>query len=448
MPSSLTQQLGASVQVENKTGGGAVIGIDAVAKAPPDGYTLLVTTTGTVMQNRVLYTKLPYNLDKDLVPITVFPSGPLVVGVAPHVPAANLQEFVAWAAGKDLSMGSYAPGSYPHMLADLFSRNYGLKIQVVQYRGESPMWVDMASSQLHIAVGSYQAYNTVAQRGLKAIGVTGKYRSPKLPQVQTLIEQGVTGTLVPLEGGLALMAPAGTPEAVLRTLSGVVVKGAETEQSAKLRENFAHSEQAAEPGRHAPRLGSGGAGLDQGRDRPGRQARLSRGGSCAAPACPGGAQVPSRGDDQRRHLERHAAVALHERRQHTPGLVQQALELGVVEQAAERPDAGAFGRHQRIDRREAHGGRGAAATSAPASPAVVPARAEQLGVAERERRAKRVGHALAEQRLQQRGQRRVARRALDRVAHRHRQPAARAQHALHLAQRGRRGRRRTSGRTG
>jgi tripartite-type tricarboxylate transporter receptor subunit TctC len=235
----LTQQLGASVLVENKTGGGAVIGIDAVAKAPPDGYTLLVTTTGTVMQNRVLYTKLPYNLDKDLVPITVFPSGPLVVGVAPNVPANNLNEFVAWATGKDLSMGSYAPGSYPHMLADTFNRNYGLKIQAVHYRGEAPMWVDMATSQLQIAVGSYQAFNTVAQRGIKPIGVTGKYRSPKLPQVATLLQQGVSGTLVPLEGGLALMAPTGTPEAVLRMLSGVVVKGAETEQSAKLRENFA-----------------------------------------------------------------------------------------------------------------------------------------------------------------------------------------------------------------
>jgi tripartite-type tricarboxylate transporter receptor subunit TctC len=235
----LTSQLGASVLVENKTGGGAVIGIDAVAKAQPDGYTLLVTTTGTVMQNRVLYTKLPYNLDRDLVPITVFPSGPLVVGVAPNVPAGNLQEFVAWAEGKQLSMGSYAPGSYPHMLADTFNRNYGLKIQTIHYRGEAPMWVDMATSQLQVAVGSYQAYNTVAQRGVKPIGVTGKYRSPKLPQVLTLIEQGVSGTLVPLEGGLALMAPAGTPEAVLQALSKVVVKGAESEQSAKLRENFA-----------------------------------------------------------------------------------------------------------------------------------------------------------------------------------------------------------------
>lgn len=235
----LTQQLGASVVVENRTGAGAVIGIDAVAKAPADGYTLLVTTTGTVMQNRVLYSKLPYDLDKDLTPIAVFPSGPLVVAVAPAVPAKNLQEFVAWAKGRELSMGSYAPGSYPHMLADLFNRNYGLKVQTIHYRGEAPMWVDVANGQLQVAVGSYQAFNTVSTRGVKPLGVTGSYRSPKLADVQTLIEQGVTGTLVPLEGGLALMARSGTPEAVLQTLSRVVVKGAETESAGKLRENFA-----------------------------------------------------------------------------------------------------------------------------------------------------------------------------------------------------------------
>ena len=105
----------------NKTGAGAVVGIDAVAKAPPDGHTLLVTTTGTVMQNRVLYTKLPYNLDKDLVPIAVYPSGPLVLAVAPNVPARTVPEFLAWARGREGSMGSYAPGSYPQMVAGLLS---------------------------------------------------------------------------------------------------------------------------------------------------------------------------------------------------------------------------------------------------------------------------------------------------------------------------------------
>jgi tripartite-type tricarboxylate transporter receptor subunit TctC len=234
----LTAQLGASVVVENKPGAGAVIGIDAVAKAPPDGHTLLITTSGTVMQNRVLYTKLPYNLDKDLTPIANFPSGPLVVGVAPQVPARSLREFVDWGRGRDLTMGTYAPGSYPHMMADLLNRQYGLKVLAAHYRGESPMWVDVAGGQLQIAVGSYQAFNTVSTRGVKPIGVTGKYRSPRLPDVPTLIEQGVTGTLVPLEGGLVLMAPSGTPEAVLRTLSEVVVKGAETEAAARLRDSF------------------------------------------------------------------------------------------------------------------------------------------------------------------------------------------------------------------
>ena len=234
----LTQQLGASVVVENKTGAGAVIGIDAVAKAPADGYTLLVSTTGTVMQNRVLYTKLPYNLDKDLTPIAIFPSGPLIVAAAPDVPARNIKEFLAWAKGREASMGSYAPGSYPQMIADLFNRHYGTKLQTVNYRGESPMWVDLASGQVQVAVGSIQAFNTVSTRGIRPLGVTGTYRTPRLPEVPTLIEQGINEPLVGLEGGLVLMAPTGTPEAVLQTLSAVVVKGAETPQAAKLRENF------------------------------------------------------------------------------------------------------------------------------------------------------------------------------------------------------------------
>jgi tripartite-type tricarboxylate transporter receptor subunit TctC len=235
----LTTALGGTALVENKPGAGAIIGIDAVVKSPADGHTLLMTTSGTVWQNRVLYAKLPYSLDKDLTPVAVFPSGPLVIGVSEKVPAKNLREFIEWARQNPCSMGTYAPGSVPHMVADQLNRSEGTKIQVVHYRGESPMWVDVASSNIQIAVGSYQAFNTVSTRGVKAIAVTGNYRSPKLPDVPTAMEQGVQGRLWSLEGGLPLMAPAGTPEAVLQALSRVVVQGADSERAAKLRESFA-----------------------------------------------------------------------------------------------------------------------------------------------------------------------------------------------------------------
>ena len=235
----LTAKLGVPAVVDNKPGAGAIIGIDAVAKSPADGYTLLMTTSGTVWQNRVLYTKLPYNLDKDLTPIANFPSGPLVVGVSEKVPARNMREFIEFAKANTTSMGSYAPGSFPHMVADQTNRNDGTRILAVHYRGEAPMWVDVASGQLQIAIGSYQAFNTVSGRDVRPIGVTGSYRSPKLPDVPTLVEQGIAGALVGLEGGLPLMAPAGTPEAVLKVLSSVVVEGAKSERAAKLRETFA-----------------------------------------------------------------------------------------------------------------------------------------------------------------------------------------------------------------
>ena len=235
----LTAKFGATAVVDNKPGAGAIIGIDAVVKSPADGYTLLMTTSGTVWQNRVLYTKLPYNLDKDLVPVAVFPSGPLVVGVPEKLGINNFRELIAYAKANNTNMGSYAPGSYPQMVADQANRTEGTKILTVNYRGESPMWVDVASGQLQVAVGSYQAFNTVSTRGVKAIGVTGSYRCPKLPDVPTLVEQGVQGRLVQLEGGLPLMAPAGTPEAVLKLLSQVVVEGAETARAAQIRETFA-----------------------------------------------------------------------------------------------------------------------------------------------------------------------------------------------------------------
>ena len=235
----LTAKFGVTALVDNKPGAGGIIAIDAVAKSPADGYTLLMTTSGTVWQNRVLYSKLPYNLDRDIVPVTLFPSGPLVVGVPEKLGINNYRELIAYAKANNTNMGSYAPGAYPQMVADQANRAEGTKIVTVNYRGESPMWIDLASGNLQVAIGSYQSFATVATRGVKAIGVTGTYRSPKLPDVPTLVEQGVAGRLVQLEGGLPLMAPAGTPEAVLKALSQVVVEGANTARAAQVRETFA-----------------------------------------------------------------------------------------------------------------------------------------------------------------------------------------------------------------
>jgi tripartite-type tricarboxylate transporter receptor subunit TctC len=235
----LTAKFGVQAIVENKPGAGAIIAIDAVAKSPPDGYTLLMTTSGTVWQNRVLYNKLPYNLDKDIVLIAFFPSGPLVVGVPEKIGVNTIRELIAYAKKNPVSMGSYAPGAYPQMVADQTNRNEGTKIVTINYRGEAPMWVDVAGGQLQVAIGSYQSFSTVQSRGVKAIGVTGSYRSPKLPDVPTLTQQGIQGRLVTLEAGLPLMAPAGTPEAVLQALSKVVVDGANTPKAAQVRETFA-----------------------------------------------------------------------------------------------------------------------------------------------------------------------------------------------------------------
>ena len=235
----LSGKLGVPVVIDNKPGAGAIIGIDAVAKAPADGYTLGMSTSGTYWQNRVLYSKLPYNLDKDISPVTVFPSGPLVVGIHDKIPAKNMAEFVAWAKKNPTSMGTYAPGSYPHMVADQTNRQHGTQIQSVHYRGEAAMWLDVASGQSQIAVGSFLAFNAVAARGVRPIGVTGNYRSPRLPDVPTLIEQGNTEKLVTLEGGLPLVAPAGTPEAILKRLADEAVAWSNTDKAAKLRETFA-----------------------------------------------------------------------------------------------------------------------------------------------------------------------------------------------------------------
>jgi tripartite-type tricarboxylate transporter receptor subunit TctC len=224
--------------VENRAGASGIIAVDAMLKSPPDGYTLASTTTGMLWQTRVLYKKLPFDLAKDIAPIAVFPSGSLVVAAQEKIGVRNMAEFIEYAKKNPCSMGSYAVGSYPHVLAESINRLHGTKIQTIQYKGEGPMWVDMGAGQLQICVGSYQAFATVMSKGVRPIGATENNRVPKLPDVPTLLEQKFDAPIARLKGGLALSANSQVPTEILDLLGQVAVDGNDTPRARALRENF------------------------------------------------------------------------------------------------------------------------------------------------------------------------------------------------------------------
>jgi len=148
-------------------------------------------------------------------------------------------ELVAWCRKNPGTMGSYAPASSPHILAETLNKQFGANLQTVHYKGEGPMWVDMAAGQLQVAVGSYQAAATVLNKGFRAIAATGAARCPKLPDVATLQEQGLKAPIALLEGGLAFTVRSGTPIEIIEMLSKVAIDGNDTPRAKALRENFA-----------------------------------------------------------------------------------------------------------------------------------------------------------------------------------------------------------------
>ena len=152
----LAKKFGQPFVVENKTGAGGTLGVGEVAKAAPDGHTLLVSTSGSVWGSRVLYKKLPFNADRDLVPIALFPSGALILGVPDKLPVKNPKELLDYARANPSNMGTYGAASWPHLIADHWNQTEKTNIVVAHYRGEAPMWVDVVGGQVQMAVGSVQ----------------------------------------------------------------------------------------------------------------------------------------------------------------------------------------------------------------------------------------------------------------------------------------------------
>jgi tripartite-type tricarboxylate transporter receptor subunit TctC len=232
----LQAALGQSFVIEDKPGGGAIIGTDAVAKSPPDGYTLLMmSNTHTV--NESLFAEKPYQLMRDLVPVAPVNYSDLVMVVHPSVPAANLREFLALAKAKpgELNYASSGPGTPYHMAGELLKAMAGVDIVHVPYKGSAGARTDVLGGQVHMMFDAITTMAPNVRAGkLRALGTSGKVRSTVLPEVPTLSEAGVPGYDAVI--WLGIMAPAGTPRAIVERLNNEITRAV---NSPELKEQWA-----------------------------------------------------------------------------------------------------------------------------------------------------------------------------------------------------------------
>ena len=222
----LTDALGQQVYVENRGGAGGNIGAAAVAKAAPDGYTLLMAavTSHSIIQTLERKT-INYNLEKDFAPVTMAGSVPLVFVVHPSVPAKNIKELIAYAKSKpgELTYASSGPGAPQRMAAELFQRIAGVKIQHVPYKGSGPAMNDLVGGHVLTMVETVPAAQGFVKAGkLRALAVTTPQRIPMLPEVPTADEQGLNGFSVSSMFGV--LAPANTPKPIVARLNAELVK--------------------------------------------------------------------------------------------------------------------------------------------------------------------------------------------------------------------------------
>lgn len=230
----LTAKWGQSVIVENRAGAGGLVGADLVAKAKPDGYTLLVGNVGTQAINQSLY-KMPYNADTAFAPISMIAELPFVMLAGPSVSAKTPKEFVALAKAEPgkRTYASSGQGGSPHLTAEIFQGAAGIKLTHVPYKGGGPAMTDLMAGHVDILFASVLEGSGHVKAGkLKALAVSSATRSPALPDVPTLAEAGIANS----ESGswIAMFAPAGTPQTIIDKIAADIkeaVAQADTRQT-------------------------------------------------------------------------------------------------------------------------------------------------------------------------------------------------------------------------
>lgn len=215
----LADELGQPVVVENRPGGASIPGTEAVVKARPDGYTLLLNST-SLAANPVLFKNIPFDAAKDLVPVSLLTTVPTVLVVHPGVAAANTKELIALAKGKPGAMnyGSAGNGSGNHLTTELFKHATGIDVQHVPYKGGGAVMADLVGGQVAFVFAVLPTALPYVQSGkLRALAVTSEQRNRALPEVPTVAEAAVPGFSV--TEWLGVFAPAGTPGPVIERLN-------------------------------------------------------------------------------------------------------------------------------------------------------------------------------------------------------------------------------------
>jgi len=239
----MSATLGQPVIVEPRGGAGGNVGAEAVAKAAPDGYTILMATIGTHAINQTLYKKLPFDPIKDFTPVSQVVQYPLLLVVNPNVPTKSVKELIDYAKANPgkLNRASGGNGTSMHLSGELFVHQAGVDMPHVPYKGSAPALTDLVAGHVQVMFDSMITALPLVNAGqLRALAVTGAQRSPVVPNLPTIAEAGVPGYSA--NGWIGIVAPAGTPPAIVDKLHASIVKGL---TDPGLREKL--TAQAAEP---------------------------------------------------------------------------------------------------------------------------------------------------------------------------------------------------------
>jgi tripartite-type tricarboxylate transporter receptor subunit TctC len=220
----MSQRLKQPVVIDNKPGGSLIIGTDAVAKAPPDGYTILLGSSSSLAINVAAFKKLPYDPLKDFTPVSLSFRTPLMLMVAPSVPADNVKELIAYGKAHPgaLSYASLGHGSTLHLSGELFKSLAGLDIVHIPYKGTTTAVPDLLTGRVSMMFDGGALLGQAREGKVKLMAVTSATRMPGMPDVPTMAEAGVPG--YDLELWFGVVAPAGTPAAVAERLARTIAE--------------------------------------------------------------------------------------------------------------------------------------------------------------------------------------------------------------------------------